>query len=92
MAVSAGFDAAEGDEIGQCHVTPACYAHMTHALMALARGKLVVCLEVRRRMPLAEGAEDANRTTRVDITFSQSRTARSRSPGPSWASPRKGSH
>lgn len=45
-AVSAGFDAAEGDEIGGCFVTPACYAHMTHALMALAGGKVVVCLEV----------------------------------------------
>ncbi|KAI9748600.1 MAG: Histone deacetylase hda1, partial [Lichina confinis] len=44
-AVSAGFDAAEGDEIGACFVTPACYAHMTHALMALAGGKVVVCLE-----------------------------------------------
>ena len=45
-AVSAGFDAAEGDEIGACFVTPACYAHMTHALMTLAGGKVVVCLEV----------------------------------------------
>lgn len=51
--VSAGFDAAEGDSIGGCYVTPACYAHMTHALMALAKGKLVVCLEVSPLFPLS---------------------------------------
>ncbi|KAF2145942.1 uncharacterized protein K452DRAFT_220067 [Aplosporella prunicola CBS 121167] len=45
VIVSAGFDAAEGDRLGQCHVTPPCYAHMTHMLMSLARGKIVVCLE-----------------------------------------------
>lgn len=28
-------------------VTPAGYAHMTHMLMSLANGKIVVCLEVR---------------------------------------------
>ncbi|KAF2084740.1 hypothetical protein K490DRAFT_48424 [Saccharata proteae CBS 121410] len=45
VIVSAGFDAAEGDRLGGCHVTPPCYAHMTHMLMSLANGKLVVCLE-----------------------------------------------
>ena len=45
--VSAGFDAAEGDLLGECHVTPAGYAHMTHMLSSLAGGKLVVALEVR---------------------------------------------
>ena len=45
--VSAGFDAADGDELGECHVTPAGYAHMTHMLATLAGGKLVVALEVR---------------------------------------------
>ena len=45
-AVAAGFDAAEGDQLGGCFVTPACYAQMTHMLMSLAQGKLVVCLEV----------------------------------------------
>ena len=45
--VAAGFDAADGDQLGGCHVTPSCYAHMTHMLMGLARGKLVVCLEVQ---------------------------------------------
>lgn len=45
VMVSAGFDAAKGDELGGCFVTPACYAHMTHMLMSLANGKVVVCLE-----------------------------------------------
>lgn len=45
VIISAGFDAAEGDELGGCHVTPACYAHMTHMLMSLANGKVAVCLE-----------------------------------------------
>lgn len=44
--VAAGFDAAAGDELGGCFVTPACYAHMTHMLMSLAGGKVAVCLEV----------------------------------------------
>lgn len=44
--VSAGFDAAAGDHLGQCEVTPAGYAHMTHMLSSLAGGKLVVALEV----------------------------------------------
>ncbi|KAL6708309.1 Histone deacetylase hda1 [Coniothyrium glycines] len=45
VIISAGFDAADGDLLGGCHVTPACFGHMTHMLMRLARGKLVVCLE-----------------------------------------------
>jgi histone deacetylase 6 len=45
--VAAGFDAAAGDELGGCFVTPACYAHMTHMLTTLAGGKVAVCLEVR---------------------------------------------
>ncbi|THH28655.1 hypothetical protein EUX98_g5539 [Antrodiella citrinella] len=43
--VSAGFDAADGDELGECHVTPGGYAHMTHMLAGLAGGKMVVALE-----------------------------------------------
>ena len=46
--VSAGFDAAKGDDLGECEVTPAGYAHMTHMLSGLANGKLVVALEVKR--------------------------------------------
>ncbi|KFY58770.1 hypothetical protein V496_05973 [Pseudogymnoascus sp. VKM F-4515 (FW-2607)] len=45
VIVSAGFDAADGDELGRCFVSPACYAHMTHMLMSLADGKVAVCLE-----------------------------------------------
>ncbi|CAE6428524.1 unnamed protein product [Rhizoctonia solani] len=43
--ISAGFDAAAGDTLGSCDVTPACYAHMTALLGTLAGGKLVVALE-----------------------------------------------
>ncbi|MCJ1402325.1 Histone deacetylase hda1 [Xylographa trunciseda] len=45
VIIAAGFDAAVGDQLGGCFVTPACYGHMTHMLMSLADGKLVVCLE-----------------------------------------------
>ncbi|KAJ1304903.1 hypothetical protein OPQ81_006037 [Rhizoctonia solani] len=43
--ISAGFDAAAGDTLGNCDVSPACYAHMTALLSTLAGGKLVVALE-----------------------------------------------
>lgn len=46
LLVSAGFDAAAGDPIGECFVTPTGYAHMTHQLMGLAGGKVVAILEV----------------------------------------------
>ncbi|PGH05703.1 hypothetical protein AJ79_06719 [Helicocarpus griseus UAMH5409] len=45
VIISAGFDAAVGDELGGCFVTPPCYAHMTRMLMNLAGGKVAVCLE-----------------------------------------------
>ncbi|KAI0773740.1 histone deacetylase complex protein [Fomes fomentarius] len=45
VIISAGFDAADGDDLGECHVTPAGYAHMTHMLCSLAGGKVVVALE-----------------------------------------------
>ncbi|CAK7568520.1 MAG: Histone deacetylase hda1 [Sporothrix epigloea] len=45
VIISAGFDAAAGDELGGCFVSPECYAHMTHMLMSLASGKVAVCLE-----------------------------------------------
>ena len=47
FAVSAGFDAAAGDDLGECFVTPTGYAHMTHMLSGLAGGRLVVALEVK---------------------------------------------
>lgn len=36
IILSAGFDAAEGDPIGGCHVSPQCYAHMAAGLQAHA--------------------------------------------------------
>lgn len=45
VIIAAGFDAADGDELGRCYVSPAGYAQMTHMLMSLAKGKVVVCLE-----------------------------------------------
>jgi histone deacetylase 6 len=45
VIISAGFDAAEGDLLGGCHITPAGYAHMAHMLKSLANGRVCVCLE-----------------------------------------------
>ncbi|KAK9470821.1 uncharacterized protein V1510DRAFT_244261 [Dipodascopsis tothii] len=45
VIISAGFDAAAGDQIGGCFVTPAAYGHMTHQLKSLANGRLAVALE-----------------------------------------------
>ena len=45
VIISSGFDAADGDTIGQCHVTPSCYGQMTHMLLSLAKGNLCVVLE-----------------------------------------------
>ncbi|CAG8518115.1 1569_t:CDS:2 [Acaulospora colombiana] len=45
VIVSAGFDAAEGDPMGENHVSPVAYGHMTHMLKSLAGGKLVLALE-----------------------------------------------
>ncbi|KAG5366241.1 Histone deacetylase HDA1 [Yarrowia sp. B02] len=45
VIVSAGFDAAEGDLLGGCKITPSGYGHMTHMLKGLASGNLAVVLE-----------------------------------------------
>uniref|UniRef100_A0AAG5DL14 Protein deacetylase HDAC6 n=1 Tax=Anopheles atroparvus TaxID=41427 RepID=A0AAG5DL14_ANOAO len=45
VLVSAGFDAAVGDPLGGCRVTPEAYGHFTHWLTALANGRVIVCLE-----------------------------------------------
>ena len=45
VIISAGFDSADGDPKGQMKVTPGCYAHMTHHLLALAGGRMAVLLE-----------------------------------------------
>eukprot|EP00466_Bigelowiella_natans_P003936 jgi/Bigna1/71118/fgenesh1_pg.14_\ len=45
ILISAGFDSARGDPLGGCDITPTGYAHMTHLLMGLAQGKIVMVLE-----------------------------------------------
>jgi len=46
ILISAGFDSARGDPLGQIDVTPAGYSQMTKMLMEFAEdGKVVVCLE-----------------------------------------------
>ena len=45
VIVAAGFDAAEGDPLGACHVTPAGYGALTRELATLANGRLVIALE-----------------------------------------------
>lgn len=45
VIVSAGFDAAAGDRIGECLVTPNGYAHMIYQLKSLANGRIAVILE-----------------------------------------------
>ncbi|KAG8379373.1 hypothetical protein BUALT_Bualt07G0081800 [Buddleja alternifolia] len=43
--ISAGFDAARGDPLGCCDITPTGYAQMTKMCSALSGGKLLVILE-----------------------------------------------
>lgn len=45
VLVSAGFDAAIGDPLGGCKVTPEAYGVFTHWLSSLAAGRLILCLE-----------------------------------------------
>ncbi len=45
VLVSCGFDAALGDLLGQMRITPEGYALMTHRLLELARGRIVLALE-----------------------------------------------
>ncbi|CEH15291.1 Histone deacetylase complex, catalytic component HDA1 [Ceraceosorus bombacis] len=45
VIISAGFDAAYGDPLGECLVLPAAYAHMTYMLSGLAEGRCVAALE-----------------------------------------------
>ena len=51
VIISAGFDAAAGDDLGGCFVSAACYSHMTYMLMSLAGGKVAVCLEGGYHLP-----------------------------------------
>ncbi|KAL3308294.1 Histone deacetylase 6, partial [Cichlidogyrus casuarinus] len=45
VLVSAGFDCAYGCHFGEFHLTPSIFAYLTHLLMPLASGKLVLALE-----------------------------------------------
>jgi len=45
VLVSAGFDAAMGDPLGKCQVTPMAYALMTKYLSVLAEGRVILALE-----------------------------------------------
>eukprot|EP01044_Picomonas_judraskeda_P012483 COSAG03_NODE_1789_length_3521_cov_2.148743_2_plen_640_part_00 len=45
VLVSAGFDAADGDPLGGCVISPGGYALLTSLLMGLAGGKVVLALE-----------------------------------------------
>ncbi|CAK7344157.1 unnamed protein product [Dovyalis caffra] len=45
IIVSAGFDAALGDPLGGCHLTPYGYSVMLKKLMDFAQGKIVLALE-----------------------------------------------
>lgn len=41
-----GFDAASGDPLGECNLSPTAYAYMTHMLQTVANGRVVLLLEV----------------------------------------------
>ncbi|GBG24545.1 Histone deacetylase 6 [Hondaea fermentalgiana] len=45
VIVSAGFDAAEGDRMGRCKVSPQGFAAMTRELQSLAQGRMLLVLE-----------------------------------------------
>eukprot|EP00249_Psilotum_nudum_P019805 c27426_g1_i2 orf=1077-3047(-) len=45
VIISAGFDAAQGDPLGGCEVTPIGYAHMAQLLTSLGQKKVLVILE-----------------------------------------------
>jgi histone deacetylase 6 len=45
VLISAGFDAAIGDQLGGCKVTPEAYGHFTHWLATLANGRIILVLE-----------------------------------------------
>lgn len=82
-AVASGFDAAVGDELGGCFVTPSCYAHMTHMLMSLANGKVSVCLEVCNFSMIRFVSSDHDRAGTIS---DPSPSLHWQSPKPSWES------
>ena len=55
VIIAAGFDAAEGDPLGGCHVSPAAYAQMTKELMTVADGKVALGSGLGRGLGLELG-------------------------------------
>lgn len=45
VLVSCGFDSCVGDPLGHCRVTAEAYAHLTHLLLPLANGRVILALE-----------------------------------------------
>ncbi|KAH7950069.1 hypothetical protein HPB49_019331 [Dermacentor silvarum] len=45
VLVSCGFDSCVGDPLGYCRVTAEAYAQLTHLLLPLARGRVILALE-----------------------------------------------
>ncbi|XP_046454451.1 histone deacetylase 6-like isoform X3 [Daphnia pulex] len=45
VLVAAGFDAAQGDPLGGCKITPEGYGQMTNMLSSLAQGRVAILLE-----------------------------------------------
>ncbi|CAH1966571.1 unnamed protein product [Acanthoscelides obtectus] len=64
ILISAGFDATEGHlaPLGGYRVSPACFGHMTHQLMRLAHGRVVLALEGGYDLPsICDSAEECVR-------------------------------
>jgi histone deacetylase 6 len=78
VIISAGFDAAEGDLLGECHVSPTGYAQMTYDLASLANGKLVVALE---------GGYNLDAIARSALSVTQVLLGETPPPGPAGANP-----
>ena len=51
VLVSAGFDAALGDPLGGCRITPHGYSQLTHLLCGLAGGRVALVLEGGYNVP-----------------------------------------
>jgi histone deacetylase 6 len=81
VIVSAGFDAASGDPIGECEVTPFGYSMMLTELMSLAGGKLALVLEGGYNLEVISRCYES--CVRVLL-----KEAAPVSPGPMIASPR----
>lgn len=59
ILVSAGFDAAAEDPIGECLLTPHGYAMMTHRLMEFAEGRVLLVLEGGYNLPVIAACAEA---------------------------------